>query len=51
MDNEVESYNGNPRFLMEPLEVMLRSYLDRSWFGKGEVSSGTIKGAVIELLV
>ena len=35
VDDEMESYDGNPRLLMKPLKVVLRSYLDRSEFGKG----------------
>ena len=51
MDDEVESYYRNPGFLMEPLKVMLSPYLNRGWFGEGEVSSRAIEGAVVKLPV
>ena len=35
MDDEVESYYGNPRFLVKPLEVMFSPYLNRSRLCKG----------------
>ena len=47
MDDEMESYDGDPRLLMKPLEVMLRSYLYRSRFGEGEMCSRAIEGAMI----
>ena len=31
VDEKVEGYYGNPRFLMKPLKVMLSPYLKRSW--------------------
>ena len=51
MDNEVEGDNGNPRFLVEPLKVVLRSYLDGGRFCEGEVGSRAIEGPMIKLLV
>ena len=51
MDDEMECDDGNPRFLMEPLEIVLRSYLNRSWFGEGEMGSRAIKGPMIKLTV
>ena len=51
MDNEVEGDNRNSRFLVEPLKVVLCSYLDRGRFCKGEVGSGTIEGPMIKLFV
>ena len=51
VDDEVKGYKGNPRFLVEPLEVVFRSYLDGSGFCEGEMCSGTIKGAMEELVV
>ena len=51
VDDEVKGYKGNSRFLVEPLEVMFRSYLDGSGFSEGEVCSGAIKGAMEELVV
>ena len=47
MDDEMESYNGDPGLLVKPLKVMLRSYLDRSGFGEGEVCSRAIEGAMV----
>ena len=32
VDDEMESYDGNPRLLVKPLKVVLRSYLNRSGF-------------------
>ena len=34
VDDEMEGYKRNSRLLVKPLEVVLRSYLDRSGFGK-----------------
>ena len=51
MDDEVKSNYRNSRFLVEPLEVMLSSYLDRGWFGEGEMSSRTIEGMMVKLPV
>ena len=51
VDDEMECDDGNPRFLMKPLEVVLRSYLDRSGFCEGEMGSRAIKGAMEELVV
>ena len=51
MDNEVKGYKGNPRLLVKPLKVVLRSYLDGSGFCKGEVGSRAIKGMMIKLSV
>ena len=51
MDDEMEGYYGNPRFFVEPLEVVLCPYLNRSGFGKGKMGSRTIEGAVVELVV
>ena len=34
VDDEVEGYQRNPRFLMDPLEVVFNPYLNRSGFGK-----------------
>ena len=51
MDDEVKGYKRNSRFLVKPLEVVLRSYLNRSRFCKGEVCGRTIEGAMKELVV
>ena len=47
MDDEMEGYDGNPRFLVKPLKVVLRSYLDRSGFCEGEMCSRAIEGAMV----
>ena len=47
MDNKVECDDRNPRFLMKPLEVVFRPYLNRSGFCEGEVRSRTIERAMI----
>ena len=51
VDDEVEGYDGNPRFFVKPLKVVLRSYLNRSGFCEGKVCGGTIEGAMKELVV
>ena len=51
MDDKVEGYYGNPRFLMKPLEVVFSSYLERSRFCKGEIGGGLIEGAMMKLFV
>ena len=51
MDDKVEGNYRNPRFLMEPLEIVLCSHLNRSGFCEGEMGSGVIEGAVIKLAV
>ena len=51
MDDKMKGDNGNPRFLVKPLKVVLRSYLDGSGFCKGEVGSRAIKGPMIKLFV
>ena len=51
MDDEVEGYKGNSGFLMEPLKVMLRSYLNRSGFREREMCGRTVEGAMKELVV
>ena len=51
VNDEMESYNRNSRFLMKPLKVMLGSYLNRSGFCEGKVCSRTIEGAMKELVV
>ena len=51
MDDEMEGDDGNPRLLVKPLKVVLRSYLDGSRFCKGEVDSGAIEGPMVKLLV
>ena len=51
VDDEMKGYEWNSSLLMKPLEVVLRSYLNRSGFGKGEVCGRTIEGAVKELVV
>ena len=51
VDDEVKGYKGNSRFLVEPLEVMFRSYLDGSGFCEGEMGSRAIKGTMEELVV
>ena len=47
----MESNYRNSGFLVEPLEVMLSSYLNRGWFGEGEMSSRAIEGAMVKLFV
>ena len=49
MDNEVEGYYGNPRFLVEPLEVMFCPYLNRGGFGEREMGSRAIEGTMMKL--
>ena len=51
MDDEVKGDNGNPGFLVEPLKVVLRPYLDGGRFCKGEVGSGAIEGPMVKLFV
>ena len=51
MNDEVKGDNGNPRFLVEPLKIVLRPYLDGGRFGKGEVGSRAIEGPMMKLLV
>ena len=51
VDNEMESYKGNSRLFMKPLEVVFRPYLNRSGFCEGKVCSRTIEGAMEELVV
>ena len=43
--------DGDPRLLMKPLKVVLRSYLNRSRFCEGEVGSRAIECPVIKLVV
>ena len=47
----MKGYERNSRFLMKPLEIVLRSYLNRSGFCEGEVRSRTIEGMMKELVV
>ena len=47
MDDEMERYDRNSRFLVKPLKVVLRSYLNRSGFREGEMCSRAIEGAVV----
>ena len=47
VDEEMKGDDGNPRLLMKPLEVVLRSYLNRSRFHEGEVCGRAIEGAMI----
>ena len=49
MDDEVEGYYGDSSFLAKPLKIMFCPYLNRSRFGKGEMGSWMIKGAMMEL--
>ena len=51
MDNEMEGYKRNSRLFMKPLEVVLRSYLNRSGFCEGKVCGGAIEGTMKELVV
>ena len=51
MDDEMEGDDGNSRLLVKPLKIVLRSYLDRSGFRKGEVCSRTIEGTMVKLVV
>ena len=51
MDNEVKGDNGDSGLLVKPLEVVLRSYLNRSRFCEGEMGSRTIERSVIKLVV
>ena len=51
MDDEMEYGDGNPRFLMEPLEIVLCSYLNRSWFGEGEMGSRAVESLMVKLIV
>ena len=51
MDDEVEDYNGDSRFLVKPLKVVFRSYLNRSRFCEGEVCSRAIESPMMELIV
>ena len=50
MDDEMEGDYRNPRFLMEPLKVVLCPHLKRCGFC-GEVGSQTIEGTMVELSV
>ena len=47
VDDEMEGDNGNSRLFVKPLEVVLRSYLDRSGFCEGEVCGRVIEGAMV----
>ena len=51
MDDEVESYYGNSRFFVEPLKIVLSSYLNRGGFGEQEVGSRPIEGTMMKLPV
>ena len=42
MDDKMEGYYRNPRFLMEPLEIVHCSHLNRSGFCEREVGSGVM---------
>ena len=47
VDDEMKGYYRNPRFLMKPLEVMLRSYLEGSGFCEREICSRMIERAMM----
>ena len=51
VDDKMECYYRNPGFLMEPLEVVLRSHLNRSGFCEREMGSGAIEGTMVKLAV
>ena len=47
VDDEMKGDDGDPRLLMKPLKVMLRSYLNRSGFCKGEMCGRAMEGAMV----
>ena len=51
VDDEMEGYKRNSRLFVEPLEVVLGPYLNRSGFSEGEMCGGAIEGTVKELVV
>ena len=51
MNNKMEGDYRNSRFLMEPLKVVLGSYLNGGGFHEGEVCSRTIERTVVQLPV
>ena len=51
VDDKVKGYNGDSGLLVKPLKIVLRPYLNRSWFGEREMGSRTIEGPMIKLVV
>ena len=47
VDDKMECDDGNPRLLVKPLKVVLRSYLNRSGFCEGEVCGRAIERTMI----